>query len=95
MNPADAERHGISDGQQVRMTSRVGTVTAPVTITADIAPGVVSLPHGWGHDLPGTRMSVAAGRPGVNTNLLTDAAQLDPLSGNATLNGIPVTLERA
>jgi hypothetical protein len=58
-------------------------------------PGVVSLPHGFGHDQPGTRLSVAAERPGVNSNLLADELQLDPLSGNAVLNGIPVRVEPA
>jgi Molydopterin dinucleotide binding domain len=55
-------------------------------------PGVVSLPHGWGHDAPGTRMPTAAARPGVNSNVLTDDAPLDPVSGNSILNGIPVTV---
>ncbi len=58
-------------------------------------PGVVSIPHGWGHDAEGTRMRVARAHAGVNTNLLADEAMLDPLSGNAVLNGIPVTVERA
>ncbi len=59
-------------------------------ITDAVMPGVVSLPHGWGHDAVGTQLSVAGKRPGVNSNLLTDGAALDPLSGNAILNGIPV-----
>ncbi|MGH8928177.1 MAG: hypothetical protein ACRDWH_07480, partial [Acidimicrobiia bacterium] len=54
--------------------------------------GVVSIPYGWGHDLGGTRLSVASRWPGANTNLLTDAGQIDPLSGNAVLNGVPVTV---
>ncbi len=62
----------------------------PVEITDDIMPGVVSLPHGWGHDLDGIRMSVAAKRPGANANLLTAGDRLDSLSGNAVLNGVPV-----
>jgi hypothetical protein len=56
-------------------------------------PGVVSIPHGWGHDLPDTRLHVAAQHPGVNSNLLADEEALDPLSGNAVLNGIPVSVE--
>jgi len=55
-------------------------------------PGVVSLPHGWGHDAPGTALSVAAERPGTNSNVLADELLLDALSGNAVLNGIPVEL---
>ena len=58
-------------------------------------PGVVSIPHGWGHDQPGVAMQVAAAHAGVNSNLLADANAVDPLSGNAVLNGIPVTVEKA
>ena len=72
------------------MRSRVGQGEATVEITEDIRPGVVSLPHGWGHDDPGTRMRVAGRHAGVNSNVLTDGAVLDPLSGNCALNAIPV-----
>ncbi len=65
-------------------------MTAPVEVTESIRPGVVSLPHGWGHDRPGAALGVAAAHAGVNSNLLTDGSILDPLSGNAVLNGIPV-----
>jgi hypothetical protein len=58
-------------------------------------PGVVSLPHGWGHDAPGARLRVAAAHAGVNSNRLADEEVLDPLSGNAVLNGIPVSVEPA
>jgi hypothetical protein len=64
-----------------------------VEITDAIAAGVVSLPHGWGHDEPGTRMRVAAERPGTNSNVLADELALDPVSGTSVLNGIPVTVE--
>lgn len=64
-------------------------------MTDAIMPGVVSIPHGWGHDAPGVRLSVAAEHAGVNSNLLADEELLDPLSGNAVLNGIPVELEPA
>ena len=69
--------------------------TVPVEVTDGIRPGVVSLPHGWGHDGPGAQCRVAAEHAGVNTNLLTDESAVDPLSGNAVLNGIPVTLTPA
>ena len=78
----------------VAVTSPAGSVTAPLEITEDIMPGVVSLPHGWGHDLPGARLEVAARRPGVNSNVLAGDA-IDPLSGNAVLNGIPVEVTPA
>jgi anaerobic selenocysteine-containing dehydrogenase len=68
-------------------------VVARVEVTDAILPGVVSLPHGWGHDAPGTRMQVAAKRPGSNSNALADEFTLDPLSGTSALNGIPVEVE--
>ena len=91
VHPDDASlRIGLSDGGDARVTSRVGSLSAPVEVTDIVRPGVVSLPHGWGHDLPGVELAVAGKRPGVNVNLLTDGAELDPLSGNAVLNGVPV-----
>jgi hypothetical protein len=92
VHPDDAARLGLSDGGSANVVSRVGSVMAPVEVTDAIRPGVVSLPHGWGHGQPGTRMRVAAERAGVNSNLLTDHAAMDPLSGNAVLNGIPVVV---
>jgi anaerobic selenocysteine-containing dehydrogenase len=92
IHPDDAERLGLADGAQVRVKGAGGTVTAPVEVTDGIRRGVVSLPHGWGHDRPGTRMSHAALDPGVNVNQLLDGSLLDPLSGNAVLNGVPVEL---
>ncbi|UXY18914.1 molybdopterin oxidoreductase family protein [Streptomyces cynarae] len=92
LHPEDAERLGLHDGAPVRVKGAGGEVTAPVEITDGIRPGVVSLPHGWGHDRPGTRMSHAALDPGVNVNQLLDGSLLDPLSGNAVLNGVPVEL---
>ena len=64
-------------------------------LTDAIMPGVVSLPHGWGHDQPGAALRVARAHAGVNSNVLADELALDPLSGNAVLNGIPVTIARA
>jgi anaerobic selenocysteine-containing dehydrogenase len=93
VNSDDAARLGLADGRAARVRSRVGSVDVPVEITDGIMPGVVSIPHGWGHDLPDTELRVAARQPGVNSNLLADELALDPLSGNAVLNGIPVTLE--
>jgi anaerobic selenocysteine-containing dehydrogenase len=89
INPGDASRLGVSSGGRVKLTSSAGTLTAPVEITEEIMPGVVSLPHGWGHDLEGSELSVAAARPGVNANRLS-TGEMDPISGNAILNGIPV-----
>ena len=95
LHPDDAASRGIADGSEVRVSSRVGSVIASAEVTADIAAGVVSLPHGWGHDEAGTRMEVASRRPGSNSNVLTDELELDPISGTAVLNGIPVEVAAA
>jgi anaerobic selenocysteine-containing dehydrogenase len=90
VNPGDATRIGLVDGATAQVTSRVGKIEVQVEVTADIAPGVVSMPHGWGHDLPGTQLTVAREHAGVNVNLLTDDLRIDPLSGTAVLNGTRV-----
>jgi anaerobic selenocysteine-containing dehydrogenase len=95
VHPDDADSIGLTDGGAVRVTSRVGEVVAPVEVTDAIRPGVVSLPHGWGHDLPGAKLRVAAEHAGVNSNVLADDRALDPLSGTSVLNGIPVELQPA
>ncbi len=93
MHPADAARRGLADGALARVASRAGTVDVSVELTDAMMPGVVSIPHGWGHDLAGIQLSVAATHAGVNCNRLVDEAALDPLSGNAVVNGVPVTVE--
>jgi anaerobic selenocysteine-containing dehydrogenase len=95
INPSDAERLSLADGDAAQVTSRAGGLTVRVEVTDRVMPGVVSLPHGWGHDVPGTRLSVAATSPGVNSNVLTDEFVIDPLSGNSVLNGIPVEIKPA
>jgi len=92
VHPDDADRYGLRDGAPATVSSQVGSVSAPVEVTDGILPGVVSLPHGWGHGQPGTKMAVAAEHAGVNSNLLSDHRALDPLSGTSVLNGIPVTV---
>mgnify|MGYP003342003465 FL=1 len=93
MHPLDAERVGVASGGLARVTSRVGSVVATVDVTSDIRQNVVSLPHGWGHEVDGVQLDVARRYAGVNSNVLTDHDQMDPLSGNAVLNGIPVRVE--
>jgi anaerobic selenocysteine-containing dehydrogenase len=93
IHPDDAERLGVRDGAPVRIKGAGGAVTAEAEVTDGVRRGVVSLPHGWGHDRPGTRLRHAAADPGVNVNQLLDGSLLDPLSGNAVLNGVPVELE--
>ena len=95
VNPEDAERLGLVDGARARLTSQTGTIEAPVEITDAIRVGVVSIPHGWGHDAPGVRLDVAREHAGVNSNVLADTSLIDPLSGNAVLNGIPVEVAPA
>jgi anaerobic selenocysteine-containing dehydrogenase len=90
MHPADASARGLAHGQRVRVTSRAGSVEVPLEVTADMRPGVVSLPHGWGHHREGTRLRVASVRPGVSLNDLTDEQRVDPLTGNASFSGVPV-----
>jgi anaerobic selenocysteine-containing dehydrogenase len=92
LHPDDAARFGVADGEPVRVSSRAGAVEVPVQITEDVMPGVVSIPHGWGHAVRGVGMQVAGDHAGVNSNLLADETLLDPVSGNAVLNGIPVEL---
>jgi anaerobic selenocysteine-containing dehydrogenase len=94
INPDDASRIGVGAGGQVKVSSSVATLIAPVEITEEIMPGVVSLPHGWGHDRGGSELSVASARPGVNSNRLS-TGEMDPVSGNAILNGIPVEVTSA
>ncbi|ONI87473.1 molybdopterin-binding oxidoreductase [Actinosynnema sp. ALI-1.44] len=93
INPQDAERLAVGTGQRVLVMSRTGSVEVAVEPTDKIMPGVVSLPHGWGHDQPGVRMSVAGNTNGVNVNTVTDESVLDVLSGTAVFNGVPVELK--
>jgi len=93
MHPADAQRLGLADGGMARVTSHAGAIDVPVEVTDTIMPGVVSIPHGWGHEAPDMNMKIAASHAGVNSNCLTDEFTLDPLSGNAVLCGIPITVE--
>ncbi|MFI1990759.1 molybdopterin oxidoreductase family protein [Actinoplanes sp. NPDC020271] len=95
VHPLDADRLTLADGMAAAVSSRAGSLAATVEVTDRVMPGVVSLPHGWGHDRPGTRMAVAAEHAGVNSNILTDELIVDPLSGNAVLNGIPVEVKPA
>lgn len=92
MHSADAQRGGVTTGDVVEVLSATGKLQVPVEVTDAIKPGVVSMPHGWGHGKPGTRMSVANNSPGVNTNALSPPTFIDEPSGNGALNGIPVTV---
>jgi anaerobic selenocysteine-containing dehydrogenase len=92
LHPDDAARLGLVDGARATVRSAAGAVDVPVEVTDVVMPGVVCIPYGWGHGRPGARQAVAAAHAGVNVNVLTDASAIDPLSGTAVLNGIPVTV---
>ncbi len=91
----DAKRLGIVDGADVAVRSDTGQVVLAAEVTDAVMPGVVSIPHGWGHDVEGVRLETAGKRPGVNSNVLAGSDRFDPLSGNAVLNGIPVEVAPA
>ena len=95
IHPDDAARLGIADGGKARVTSRVGEVVVAAEHTDAIRPGVISIPHGFGQQLPGVQLAVANAYEGVNTNLLTDEYFVDAISGNIALNGVPVTVSAA
>jgi anaerobic selenocysteine-containing dehydrogenase len=95
IHPADAASAGLKEGDFAVIESASGAVTLPVEVQTQIRPGVVSLPHGWGHDAPGARLRVAGSRPGANSNLLSPRDLRDPASGNAVFNGIPVRVTKA
>ena len=95
MHPGDAAARALDHGARVRVRSRVGVIETDLEVTDEVMPGAVSLPHGWGHDREGTRLTVAGAHPGASINDLTDDASLDALSGNAAFNGVRVTVERA
>ncbi|HEX5278061.1 MAG TPA: molybdopterin oxidoreductase family protein [Fluviicoccus sp.] len=95
VNPADAAALKVQEGEDLRVTSRVGDIVIPVELCEDIMPGVISIPHGFGHHREGTQLSIAEGRAGVSMNDITDEQWLDSLSGTAALNGIPVKVSLA
>jgi anaerobic selenocysteine-containing dehydrogenase len=92
MNPSDAQERGLHGGQYVEIKSSAGKVTAPLELCDGIMPGVVSLPHGFGHSRPGTLQSVAKSHPGVSINDLTDGANVDALTGTACFSATPVQI---
>lgn len=95
INPLDADRLNLVHGKQARIMSRTGQLMVSVQVTDDIMPGVVCLPHGWGHDREGISLRVAQSNPGISVNDITDDQVVDALSGNAVLNGIPVSVVAA
>jgi anaerobic selenocysteine-containing dehydrogenase len=90
IHPEDARARNLGDGAMAEVSSRSGMVQLRVEVTDDMMPGTVSIPHGWGHGLPGVAMATAQAHAGVSANDLTDETALDPLSGNAALSGVAV-----
>jgi len=93
LHPETAKQQGVEQGQLVKVTSRVGSVNIEAEITDELMPGVVSIPHGWGHGRKGVKQKIAQANAGVSVNDLTDDTLIDTLCGNAAVNGVPVTLE--
>ncbi len=93
VHPTDAARLHLVDGAMARIANGPRSIEAQVHFSDEMMPGVVSLPHGWGHDLPGARLHLAAQRPGANLNALLDDQLRDPLSGNAVLGGVAITMQ--
>ena len=93
MHPDDARKRAIEDGMRVDVSSSAGRVQVEVALTDDVMPGVVSLPHGYGHDRDGVAMTHARGLPGVSINDLTDPSRVESVSANAVLNGVPVRVK--
>lgn len=92
MHPDDAERHGVRSGERVEVATTEGAVSVVAEVSDEMMPGVVSLPHGWGHGVPGTRLDLANARPGVNVNLLNPPDLIDVPSNTQVVNGVPCTV---
>jgi anaerobic selenocysteine-containing dehydrogenase len=92
VHPDDARERGLTEGDMATLESNGRRIQVQVELSDEMMAGVISLPHGWGHDLPGAQLQVAAQRPGANLNAVLDEGARDPLSGNAVLSGVPVRL---
>jgi len=93
LHPVDAARLGVEEGELMQVISEVGAIELPAEITSDIMPGVVSVPHGFGHNRAGIQLNVASRAAGVSMNDITDEQVVDSLTGVAVLNGLPVRVE--
>ncbi|MDQ8038429.1 MAG: molybdopterin oxidoreductase family protein [Pedobacter sp.] len=92
LHPDDAARLGIVDGANVRVATRVGAIELPAEITDSLMPGVISVPHGFGHDREGVRLEIARKVAGVSLNDITDERHIDAITAMPVLNGVPVTV---
>ncbi len=94
INSLDAEKYDLQNGDSIKVTSKIGEISLPVAVTQDIKEGIISIPHGWGHVFEDMQLSIAKKHAGVNINILMDENQMDELSGNAVLSGVPVKIEK-
>ena len=95
IHPQDAERLGVTDGDDLTLRSEVGSITLPAWVSDDIMPGVISVPHGWGHDRKGVQMDVARRAGGASVNDVVGTTRVEAVTAMAQLNGIPVKVEAA
>jgi anaerobic selenocysteine-containing dehydrogenase len=93
INKADAQKHQLQEGDSIKVVSQTNELVISVTITENIKAGIISIPHGWGHNQPDTKLSIANKHPGVNINNLMNDTEIDELSGNAVLAGVPIRIE--
>jgi anaerobic selenocysteine-containing dehydrogenase len=94
LHAEDAQQHALNDGDLIKVTSKISSLSIPVKITENIKTGVVSIPHGWGHVFADTKINIAKEHPGVNINRLMDEGEIDELSGNAVLAGVAINIEK-
>jgi len=90
----DAERLSIVDEDEIKVSSSKGSIILPAEVTASMMPGVICIPHGFGHTRSGTRIPNAEAKPGVSVNDITDHEHVDPMTGNAAFSGLPLTVEK-
>jgi anaerobic selenocysteine-containing dehydrogenase len=93
LHPDDAAARGLADGTAVRVVSKIGAIEVPLQVSDEMRPGVVSIPHGFGHGRSGVGWRVAAASPGASVNDITDPAVVDLITGNAAFNAVPVRVE--
>jgi anaerobic selenocysteine-containing dehydrogenase len=93
LHPDDADARGLAAGDQVRVSSRVGSIELPLEVSDEIRPGVVSVPHGFGHTRQGVGWRLAADKAGASVNDITDPSVIDAITGNAAFNAVPVRVE--
>lgn len=93
IHPEDAAQIGLKDQEEAQVSSRVGSLMIKVELSDEIMPGVVSIPHGWGHHRKNTQLEVAEQHAGISINDLTDEGRIDTLTGNAAFSGVPVKVE--